>query len=65
MATMSDCARCGEPICRHGFCACNEKDDVATCPDCARRRQDELDCEREARFQRDVIGPMFGFKDEE
>jgi hypothetical protein len=63
----AECARCGEEICPHGFCVCNEEDgsEPATCPDCAKRRQDELDCEREANFQRDVIGPLFGFKDEE
>jgi ribosome-binding protein aMBF1 (putative translation factor) len=60
-----DCQVCGEPICPHGFCVCNEASDVPTCPDCRKRREDELDAAREAAWQRDVIGPLFGFDREE
>jgi hypothetical protein len=55
------CDRCGEEICKHGVCWCDDEHQ-GHCLDCVRRREDELDCEREAAFQRDVAGPLLGFE---
>lgn len=57
------CERCGQEPCPHGICECGDECEgaVGFCPDCYRRRQLELDADREVAWQRDVIGPMFGF----
>ncbi len=53
------CSRCGEDICPHGLCYCGDQE--GRCRDCSRRKQLEYEAEREARWQRDVIGPLCGF----
>lgn len=59
---MSDsCRICGEEICKHGGCWCEDRH----CSICARKRELEAEAEREFNFQRDVIGPMFGWNSEE
>lgn len=54
------CSFCGEEICEHGGCWCEDRN----CSICARHRELEADAEREANWQRNVIGPMFGFDQE-
>ena len=58
------CPDCGELICQHGLCWCADRGDGA-CRECSDRRQREYEADREAKFQREVIGPMFGFDDDE
>ncbi len=50
------CPQC-DSRCIHGYCECCEE----TCPQCLRRQILEEEAEEEAAWQRDVIGPMFGF----
>ena len=47
-----------ENRCKHGYCDCS--DDV--CPDCYDEWNLEQEAEREANWQTNVIGPMFGWK---
>jgi uncharacterized Zn ribbon protein len=54
------CPQC-DSRCVHGYCECCE--DV--CPECMRRWNLEQEADAEAKFQREVIGPMFGWSDEE
>lgn len=58
------CAECHEQICPHGLCWCADKGDGA-CHKCADRQQLAWEADREAAFQRDVIGPMFGWREDE
>src|SRR5437588_612801 len=58
--TVSDCERCGEPICKHGVCWCDGEHD-GHCSDCSRRAHLEYEAEREANFQKNVAGPLLGF----
>jgi hypothetical protein len=54
------CRKCGEEICKHGGCWC----EGSICRICTRKRELAIEAEREFNFQRDVIGPMFGFTSE-
>lgn len=54
------CGEC-EGRCIHGYCDCDNE----VCPECFRRFQLEQEAEREANWQRDVAGPLLGFKDSE
>jgi len=63
MGQTETCERCGEEICRHGLCWCENNGD-GRCRQCSDRRQAESDAEREAAFQRDVIGPLLGLIEE-
>ena len=54
------CSFCGEDVCKHGGCWCEEH----FCRICARRAELAQEAEDEAAWQRDVIGPMFGFTEE-
>lgn len=47
-------------LCKHGY---DEDEDV--CPECRKRRVLELEAEIEANWQRNVIGPMFGWDEED
>ena len=55
------CERCHEEICKHGICYCQDE----RCYDCTRREQLEYEADREAAWQRNVIGPIFGFSEDE
>lgn len=52
---------CGAGMCEHGVCDnfCNNAGEP--CAECVRRSNLNDDADREADYQRDVIGPMFGF----
>ena len=50
-----------EARCKHGRCDCDQE----ACPDCMERWNLEREAEAEANWQRNVIGPMFGFDKED
>jgi len=52
------CERCGEAICKHGVCYCDEE---RGCSKCHLLRDLEREVEREIAWQRDVVGLLCGF----
>jgi hypothetical protein len=59
---MRSCLKCGEEICEHDICYC---DDAWPCSKCFRMRELEAEAESEAAWQRNVIGPLCGFSEEQ
>jgi predicted sulfurtransferase len=58
------CHACGEQVCRHGQCWC-EDNGGGQCRRCSAQRDAESHAEREAAFQRQVAGPLLGFDEED
>jgi hypothetical protein len=61
LAQLDICPKCMADICDHGRCECSEE----ACPDCRRKRELEREAEREVEFQRNVAGPLLGFREDE
>ena len=57
----NECEICGGTICKHGVCDCSDE----SCPECRKRAELEREAEREANWQREVIGPLFGWDKED
>lgn len=59
MPPEDQCSACNNR-CIHGVCDCSAE----MCVDCWRKWNLEKEAEREANWQRNVIGPALGFEDE-
>ena len=59
------CPDCGGALCEHGICEESYCGEDERCMVCYRKQELAREAEAEFKYQRDVIGPMFGFKDEE
>jgi len=53
------CARCGEEICKHDICYCDEDHG---CSACKLEKIKEKEVQREIQWQRDIVGVLCGFR---